>query len=170
MKKMRNCFIVIMLIVAAQLILNAKQAFAIYDPQSQPNNKVGIHILFPDELEKAKELVNSSGGDWGYVTIPIQAHDKDLIKWQDFFDRAKEAHLIPIVRLATDGDYFDKSSWRKPQDEDVVDFANFLNSLNWPVKNRYVVIFNEVNRADEWEGKADPREYAQILSYSLTVF
>jgi hypothetical protein len=149
---------------------SSSQAFAIYDPLTLPNNKFGIHILFPAELPKAAELVNSSGGDWGYITIPIQAGDKDIVKWQSFFDECRSRHIIPIVRLATEGNYFDKSTWRVGRDSDILDFANFLNSLSWPTKNRYVIVFNEVNRADEWEGKADPGRYATLLSYAVTVF
>ncbi len=145
-------------------------SFAIYDPTSKPNNSIGIHILFPGELSEAAKLVNSKGGDWGYVTIPIQASDKNLVKWQGFMDDARKSHLIPIIRLATDGDFFDKVSWSKPTDADVLDFANFLNSLNWPTKNRYVVIYNEPNRGDEWGGTPDPSEYAEILSYAADVF
>lgn len=143
---------------------------AIYDPLSRPNNKIGIHILFPSELNKAKELVNSSGGEWGYVTIPIQIGEKDIAKWQIFLDDAKDLKLIPILRLATEGDYFIKSSWKKPTEEDILDFANFMESLNWPVKNKYIIIFNEVNRSDEWNGQADPEEYAKLLSYATTIF
>lgn len=150
--------------------LSISKASAIYDPTSVPNNKIGIHILFSSELEKSKELVNSSGGDWGYITIPIQAGDKDIKKWQHFMDEARNLHLIPIVRLATEGDYFQKESWRKPNEADVVDFANFLDSLNWPTKNRYIMAFNEVNRADEWNGEANPAEYAQILAFTSDVF
>lgn len=146
------------------------QTLAVYDPLSVPNNKIGIHILFTDEIFLAKDFSNTNGGDWGYVTIPIQAGDKDIKKWQRFMDDAKKYHLTPIIRIATEGDYFEKSTWRKPEDEDIIDFANFLNSLDWPVKNRYVLVFNEVNRGDEWEGKADPLEYAEILSYAVTVF
>ena len=147
-----------------------RNALAIYDPTSKPNNSIGIHILFPSELSEAARLVNSTGGDWGYVTIPIQASDKNLIKWQGFMDDARKNHLIPIMRLATDGDYFNKVSWSKPDDGDVLDFANFLNSLNWPTKNRYVVIYNEPNRGDEWGGAPNPGEYAEILSYAAQVF
>lgn len=150
--------------------LSFKSARAIYDPLNIPNNKIGIHILFPTELQKAKELVNSSGGDWGYVTIPIQAGDKDIDKWQGFMDECRRLHLIPILRLATEGDYFDKTTWRKPKESDVLDFANFLSSLDWPVKNRYIVVFNEVNRADEWNGSANPGEYAGLLSYAVSIF
>ncbi len=145
-------------------------AFAIEDPLAHPNNKFGIHILFDSELDEAKKLVNTNGGDWGYVIVPLQAGDKDLDKWQKFMDKAGEDHLIPIIRLATEGDYFNTSVWRKPQEEDVIDFANFLNSLTWPTQNRYVVVFNEINRGDEWGGTLDPAYYAQLLSYSVTVF
>jgi hypothetical protein len=147
-----------------------KPSFAIEDPLSASNNKFGVHILFPEELSQAATLVNSNGGDWGYVVIPIQSGDRDLEKWQNFMDMAKKLHIIPIVRLATEGDYFNTTVWRKPTEEDVLDFANFLNSLNWPVKNRYIVVFNEVNRSDEWEGELDPEEYANILNYSVSAF
>lgn len=145
-------------------------SFAIYDLASKPNNSIGIHILFPSELSEAAKLVNSAGGDWGYVTIPVQASDKNLAKWQGFMDDARKNHLIPIIRIATDGDFFNKISWSKPTDSDVMDFANFLNSLNWPTKNRYVVIYNEPNRGDEWGGLPSASEYANILSYAADVF
>lgn len=144
-------------------------AIAIENPLFVPNNKFGIHILFTNELTDAAKLVNSNGGEWGYVTIPIQAGDRDLEKWQNFMDEAKKLHVIPIIRLATEGDYFNTKVWRKPNFSDIIDFANFLGSLNWPVKNRYVIAFNEVNRSDEWGGEASPKEYAEILSYSVTV-
>lgn len=146
------------------------RSFAITDPLSVPNNKFGIHILYPSELSDAAALVNSSGGDWGYITIPIQAGDKDLDKWQNFMDQCRQNHLIPLIRLATQGDYFNTQVWSKPTYDDIVDFANFLNSLNWPTKNRYVIIFNEVNRGDEWGGAAEPDEYADMLSFAVTVF
>jgi hypothetical protein len=157
-------------ILVISFLLFPKSSFAIEDPRSVDNNKFGIHLLFPAEIQKAAELINSSGGDWGYVTVPIQAGDKDLVKWQTFMDDAKRLHVIPIIRLATEGDYFNTKVWRKPNFADIVDFANFLNSLEWPTKNRYVLVFNEVNRYDEWGGDANPAEYAQILSYSVTVF
>ncbi len=141
-----------------------------YDPTSLPNNKVGIHILFPSELSQAATLVNSNGGDFGYVTIPIQSGDKDILKWQKFMDDAKSLHIIPIIRLATEGDYFNTKVWRKPTFADVLDFSNFLDSINWPTKNRYIVVYNEVNRGDEWGGTPNANEYAQILSYAVAVF
>ena len=162
--------ILIILLLLCVFYYFPQRANAIYDPTTVINNKFGIHILFPSEVSDAAKLVNSTGGDWGYVTIPIQASDKDLNKWQNFMDDCKRFHLIPIIRIATVGDFFDKSSWKKPTDYDVLDFANFLNDLNWPTKNRYVVIFNEPNRGDEWGGTPDPNEYAQILEYATEIF
>lgn len=152
------------------ICLTPRSVSAVVDPKAVENNKFGIHILFPNELEDAAKLVNSQGGDWGYVTIPIQAGDKNLVKWQAFMDKARELHVIPIIRIATEGDYFNKKSWRKASFADVLDFAGFLNSLDWPTKNRYVIIFNEVNRGDEWGGEPNPQEYAEILSYAVSVF
>lgn len=151
--------------------LSTTNSLAYYDPLSRPNNFHGIHILFASELSEAATLVNSESGEWGYVTIPIQSTDKDLVKWQNFMDEAKKQKLIPIVRIATQPFYEDASVWAKPTKTDVLDFANFLNSLNWPIENRYVIIFNEVNRFDEWGGETpDPKEYADILSYAYEVF
>lgn len=144
------------------------QAIATENPLSLPNNKIGVHILFPQELETAAKIVNSNG-DWGYVVIPIQAGDRDLEKWQKFMDDARKLHVVPIIRLATIGDYFNTTVWRKPTHDDVLDFANFLNSLIWPVKNRYIVVFNEVNRGDEWGGAPNPAEYADVLRYSAEI-
>ena len=147
-----------------------ERVLALENPVAAPNNKFGIHILFPQELSAAAKLVNSNGGQWGYVVIPIQAGDRDLDKWQSFMDSAKQYHVIPILRLATEGDYFNTKVWRKPTFADVLDFANFLNSLDWPVKNKYVVVFNEVNRADEWGGEANAAQYANLLYYASTIF
>ncbi len=162
--------ILFLLILIFLTIATTNKSFAIYDPLSVKNNKFGIHILFPEELSEAAALVNSSGGDWGYVTIPIQASDRDLEKWQTFMNNSKKNHLIPIIRIATNGDYFEKAFWSKPTNYDILDFANFLNSLNWPIRNRYVIVYNEVNRADEWGGTPSASEYAEILNYAADVF
>jgi hypothetical protein len=163
-------FILAIVISIIAVFINTQNVFAIYDPASVPNNKFGIHILFPEEVGEAATLVNSSGGDWGYVTIPIRDSDRNLDKWQKFMDDCKKYHLIPIVRIATEGDYFVKGSWEIPSNLYVIDFANFLESLNWPVKNRYVVIFNETNRGDEWGGVPDAQAYANILNFAVDTF
>ena len=162
-------FLKLFLVAIAYLVI-VSPAFAVYDPLSVKNNKFGIHILYAEEVTEVSSLVNTEGGDWGYVTIPIQASDRNLDKWQTFMDNCKKNHLIPIIRLATDGDYFNKTSWSVPTYNDVLSFANFLNSLNWPTKNRYIVVYNEVNRADEWGGTPDPAGYAQILDYAVQIF
>ncbi len=152
------------------LTVFSQKTLAVSNPLAVPNNKVGIHILFPDEIISAAKLVNANGGEWGYVTIPIQSGEKDLEKWQKFMNQAKELKVIPIIRIASEGDYFNTKVWRRPEELDIIDFANFLNSLSWPTKNRYVIIFNEPNRADEWGGVVDPTDYAKLLSYAVTVF
>lgn len=151
-------------------VTQATPTYAIVNPLERSNNKIGIHILFPDELEEAAKLVNGNGGEWGYVTIPIQSGDKDMVKWQKFMDDCKRLKLIPIVRISTEGDYFNTKVWRKPNEHDITDFANFLNSLYWPTTNRYVMVFNEVNRGDEWGGAQNPQEYAKILEFAVTTF
>lgn len=164
---------ILLVIIFALLYFLApvKSSFALFDPLLRPNNFNGIHILFPSELAQAAQLVNAKEGEWGYVTIPIQTGDKDLEKWQAFMDDAKKLKLIPVVRLATQGDRENTAVWSKPTKTEVLDFANFLDSLNWPVENRYVIVYNEMNRFDEWGGEApNPKEYADILSYAIEVF
>lgn len=159
-----------LVITVVFFLTSALPAYAIVDPLSVSNNKFGIHILFDSELQEAAKLVNSNGGDWGYVTIPIQAKDRDPIKWQKFFDEAQRLHIIPIVRLATENYYFNSKVWRTPTHADIIDFANFLDSLNWPTKNRYIIVFNEVNRGDEWGSTTNPAEYAEILHFTISEF
>lgn len=166
MKKLLVIFTMFLLLLCSYV-----PAYAVEDPLSKPNNEMGIHILFPDELEAASKLVNSNGGAWGYVTIPIQIGDRDIDRWQAFMDACKKYYVIPLVRLATEPDPLNTSVWRRPSDYDIIDFANFLDSLSWPTKNRYVILFNEVNRSDEWGGvPPSPTEYAEIVKYSYDVF
>lgn len=141
---------------------------AIYDPLSATNNRVGVHVLSPDELDSAAKLVNNdNAGSWGYVTVPIQAADRDREKWTRFMKKAAELKIIPIIRVAT---IVDGSHWLKPDDNDLIDFANFLNDLPWPTQNRYIIVFNEVNRADEFGGAVSPENYADILTNAIDIF
>lgn len=142
-------------------------AHAIYDPASVPNNKFGIHIIqaTPDESSPSALLVNSSGGDWGYITFIIESKDRNHDKWQEFFNDLRRRHLIPIVRLATQPE---GSSWKRPYDGEEQAWADFLDSLNWPIKNRYVVVYNEPNQAHEWGGQVDPKTYTQALDKTIT--
>lgn len=154
-------------IISLFLLICPVNVYAVSDPLVVPNNKFGIHLLDVSEIPKAAELVNSNHGDWGYITIPIQVTDKNLLKWQQFMDDCNKYHLIPIVRLAM---YPHRAVWEKPTTMDLVDYANFLDSLSWPTGNRYVIIFNEPNRAEEWGGEISPSGYAQILSSAMEIF
>jgi uncharacterized membrane protein (UPF0127 family) len=140
---------------------------AFYDPRTVPNNKAGVHILSPNEIDDAAKLVGSNGGDWGYVTVPIQPTDRQKEIWQTFMSKAKELHLIPIIRITT---IPMGGTWNRGNDTDLVDFANFLNELDWPIENRYIVLFNEVNRDTEWGGSVDPEKYALIVKNAYSIF
>lgn len=148
-------------------LLNTPSVLAVVDPLSVPNNPYGVHILDPSELAEAAKLVNSSGGDWGYVTIPIRSDDRDFSKWTRFFRESKRNHLIPLIRLTT---YVDNDTWVAPTPFDLVDFANFLDQMPWPTKNRYVILFNEPNHANEWGGELSPDGYARILIDAEEIF
>lgn len=136
----------------------AQPAQAIVDPRLAPNNRFGIHILEEADLPPAAELVNTNG-DWGYVTVVMRFNDLNRVKWQAAFDQMRRLHLIPLVRLAT---IPEGSHWVKPKAEDIGRWVEWLNSLNWVVQNRYVILFNEPNQAKEWGNAINPREYAAI--------
>ena len=148
-------------------LLVTSPAQAIYDPLSVPNNRYGVHILEPSEIGRAAQLVNSSGGQWGYVTIPLRSDDRDPVKWRQFFISAGQLKVTPIIRLAT---YPYGGTWARPTAYDLVDFANFLADMPWPTKNRYVILFNEPNHAAEWGGSVDPNSYASLLVTAKSVF
>ena len=126
-----------------------------------PNNKFGIHLAQPntEEFSKVKELVNSNGGDWGYVTLIIQENDRNIEKWQNIFNHLRQDHLIPIIRLATKPE---GENWRRPEKQEAQGWVDFLDSLNWVVKNRYIILFNEPNHGSEWGGEIDEKSYAEI--------
>lgn len=131
------------------------------------NNKYGVHLISPnsEEVDAAANLVNSSGGDWGYITILIEDRDREnKDKWQTFFNQLRKKHLIPIVRLAT---HPEGALWTRPTMDDADKWAEFLDSLNWPVKQRYVVIYNEPNHGSEWGGSVDAESYARVLDQTI---
>lgn len=161
-KKIITCILSIFL-----YLISTKETLAIYDPSSVPNNKIGIHILFVDEVDSAAKIVNGKDGEWGYVTIPIQASDRDRVKWQRFLDNCKQNKIIPIIRVAT---FTEGINWVVPNNFDLVDFANFLGDLTWPTANRYVIIFNEVNRSDEYGGYVSPEKYSDTLYNAINIF
>ncbi|MBI2029869.1 hypothetical protein HYT02_05615 [Candidatus Gottesmanbacteria bacterium] len=146
-------------IIVVLMLSFASTANAYYDPQSVTNNRFGIHILEAQDIEDAAKLVNSQGGKWGYVTLVIREDQRDVGQWNRFFKTLNQNHLIPIVRIAT---VASDENWRKPVVSEAQNWADFLDSLLWPTRNRYVVLFNEPNHAKEWGGEINPKEYAQI--------
>ncbi len=129
--------------------------------ESAPNNKFGIHLAQPsdEDIDRAQQLVNSQNGTWGYVTLVIHEDDRSLDKWQPIFDKLRERSLIPIIRLATKPD---GGNWERPYSDDAEEWVDFLNNLNWVVKNRYIILFNEPNHATEWGGKVDAQNFAEV--------
>lgn len=160
-------FIICYLVFGTFLFLGVSPAFAIVNPLDSPNNRFGVHIISTskDESSPAAQLINSSGGDWGYVTVLVESKDRDQSKWQAFFDDLRKKHLIPLVRLATqpEGNF-----WKLPYEGEEQAWADFLDNLNWPTKNRYIIIYNEPNQGQEWAGRVNAQSYAQILDKTIT--
>lgn len=127
------------------------------------NNKFGIALLQPTNLDikNAAEMINSQGGDYGYATLVIQENDRDTKKWQGIFDELRKNHLIPIIRLATRPE---GENWLRPEEKDADKWVAFLDSLNWVIKKRYIILFNEPNHATEWGGEVDPEGYGKVAS------
>ena len=127
------------------------------------NNKFGIHLAQPntDQFSQVKELINSNGGDWGYVTLIIEEKDRNKEKWQEIFDKLRKLHLIPIIRLATSAE---GENWRRPEKKDAQSWVDFLDSLNWVIKNRYIILFNEPNHGSEWGGEVDAKNYGEVAA------
>lgn len=156
--------------IALILLLNylsPPKVHALTNPLGVSNNHFGIHIIDESDLPTAASLVNSQGGDWGYVTLVIRQDDRDPQKWQGIFNQMRELHLIPLLRLATipEGDY-----WQKPSLAEAEAWAVFLNSLHWVIQNRYLILFNEPNHAKEWGQDLKPSEYAQVVKTYTTAF
>lgn len=153
---------IILIFILAWLVnlIQSGKVNAIYDPLSVPNNKIGIHIIDENDLENAALLVNSSGGDWGYVTIVLPDYDRDTKKWQTILNKMNDLHLIPLIRIAT---HPEGNFWVKPDRSQANGWADFLGELNWFSRNRYIILFNEPNHAKEWGNSISPQEYADVL-------
>jgi uncharacterized membrane protein (UPF0127 family) len=81
--------------------------------------------------------------------------------------KCSSLHLIPIIRITT---IPTGGTWDSAQDTDLVDFANFLNELDWPTENRYIILFNEVNQSKEWGGVVEPVKYTDIVKNARIIF
>ena len=163
----RNSKLVSFLFLFLISVFLPQSARASMNPLSVPNNKFGVHILDVKEIDDAAKLVNSNGGKWGYVTIAMMSNDRDRLKWTSFFKRCRELSVIPIIRLAT---YAQGDKWVAPTAYDLVDFANFLDQMPWPIENRYIILFNEPNHSKEWGGFIDPVQYATLLVQANQIF
>lgn len=154
---------IVKILVVLALWLSAFSA--LNQPIFAQGSVLGVHILHPGELEQAKQLiVTTDPASWHYVTIPLTLADVGQTeKWQTFFDEAKQDQIIPIVRLTT---RFENEAWQVPSREEVIRLLEFLNQLQWPTAERYVIVFNEVNHAKEWGGKLDPAGYAAVLRFT----
>lgn len=156
----KNKLILTLIIFCLSFIFFSKSILA-------SGNINGLHLTQTQDLLKAKDIINSSGGDWGWVTIVIRLDQLDHQTWQDFFDNCRKYHLIPIIRLATiaDGD-----NWKIPCNSDIDNLANFLNSLNWPTKTQYIILFNEINHGQEWGGEVNIKSYVDVSIYASKKF
>ena len=129
-----------------------------------PNNKVGMYVHnIVNDIKASAKLVNSNGGDWGYILLTMDIADRNKSNWQDMFNAAKKSHLIPIVQLFNNGKC-------DPKKMGFDDLAKMLNDLKWPSKYRYISVFNEVNAKDYWCEKIAPAEYAQALDKAIKAF
>lgn len=130
---------------------------------------LGIHILDTSEVMGANDFAGGESEEWSYVTVPIRSDQLDKQTWQNFFDRANDLRLVPIVRLMTDFDP-EVNAWREPEKRDIVEMAEFLSELEWHTSPRRVIVYNEPNHAAEWGGRLDPEGYAEILEFAADWF
>lgn len=158
------------MIIALAFLFNASSAYAVYDPKATANNIFGIHIADENDIPAVSDLVNKGdekSADWGYVTVVIPANDKNHDKWAGIFKKLRDYHLVPIVRIASKPE---GAVWAVPKEEEAKEWAEFLDTLPWPIINRYVILFNEVNHNQEYGGKSDPRSYAKVAkAYAIAL-
>jgi len=129
-----------------------------------PNNKFGMYInASAAQVGEVAPLVNSNGGDWGWVLVPMDVRQRDPGLWQSIFEACKAHHIKPLVQL------FNNNTC----DLNEIDFpglAGFFNELSWPTKHLYISVFNEVNAKDYWCEKLAPEEYAVVLNTAIDSF
>jgi len=146
-----------------------EDSFDIYHYESVPedkreNNKFGLYVYAESEkyIKLADTLVNSNGGDWGYVLVPYNVYDRDYDKWNRAFSLFNKKHLIPVIQLWD----VEPTNYASVTEEAAV----FLNRFLWPIKQRYISVYNEPNDQKFWKGTIDPSGYAEVLDYTIDVF
>lgn len=131
------------------------------------DNVFGLHLSQTEDIHKTSSIINSQNGDWGWVTLVIKNDQLDKNTWQGFFDNCRKYHIIPIIRIATIGE---KDYWKRPQYSEIDQMVSFLNSLNWPTKQQYVILFNEINHGNEWGGEVYVKDFVEKSSYAAKKF
>ncbi|KKP69739.1 hypothetical protein A2X44_04675 [candidate division CPR3 bacterium GWF2_35_18] len=138
------------------------------------NNRYGMYMVtdhtnltLDKQLSEISNLVNGSGGDWGYVLIPFWINYETSFNknvWQQFFDLTEKYHLIPIIQLQTN--QFGKD-FLEPR---ITKTAKFLNSFYWPSSCRLITVFNEMNALEYYPNGIDPEGYAEGLNMIIDIF
>src|SRR3989339_1302994 len=119
---MRHLLLVLLLLILGHFL-------SVTDCLAADHNIFGLHLIQTADINSVAPVINSTGGDWGYITIVIRTDQFDYRTWQDFFDQCRRLHLVPIVRLAN---ILDGPNWQAPTLSDIDNLADFLNTLNWP--------------------------------------
>ena len=158
---MKPFFLFVFILISYLLALSSKDIFA------SDKNIFGLHLTQISDINRAKDIINSGGGDWGYVTIVLPLNQMDKNAWQDFFNNCRIYHLIPVIRLAT---IVDGGKWKVPSISDIDHQIDFLASLNWPSNPKHLILFNEINHGSEWGGGVDVKKYVDLALYAINKF
>jgi hypothetical protein len=169
------------LLIAAQVPLvvslaKAEVPVAFAEAAPQPNNIVGLNIARlhqPRYIWAAADIANANGGTWGYLTILLTREDRDhelaAHQLQQVLDRCYEAHLQPIVRVATRFD-MDSGVWDRPDASDPGRWRALFEQVTWPNRTVWIVPANEPNLGREWGGAVDVPSYIAYLNRFMLTF
>ena len=149
----------LLLLLLSFLFLSTRPILA-----SDNKNIFGLHLSQTSDLSSASKIINSQGGDWGWSTVVIRQDLLNHQQWQDFFDQCRLLHIIPIIRLST---LMENNYWKTPEYSDIDSLTEFLNSLNWPTQDQHIILFNEINHAQEWGGQININDYTDKSIYII---
>ena len=68
-------FFVVLVTFFALIAGGGGRVIAVEDPNLTDNNKIGIHVLDPNEVMEAAKLVNGEDGAWGCLLYTSDAAD-----------------------------------------------------------------------------------------------
>jgi hypothetical protein len=143
------------------------------NPAAVANNPVGVNLVRwwePHFVNAAAELVNSGGGDWGYVTVVLVDDDRNYPeRFQAFLDQCAKLHITPVIRVGTTFD-LDAELWKRPEWRDAELWYRYFERMRWPTALRHLVVGNEPNLGREWGGAVDGPMYARYLAWWIEVF